>query len=233
MVLAGPAHAARHLRLFHGHVAGGGQGSRRESHPSSLAGVQLQPAPEPGSHASWGRCVLLQVPASFPKLKMEIKKSRRHPLGRPPTRSPLSVVKQEASSDEGEPGPLPGGPHPGLEPPSAARAPGHLHPGAALLPGHPLTGRSPWKQRPCLAFSAHTITRCDQAVWRLASPAHCHPRAPGEPTAPVLHPWLLDCPRPAHRSLLPTLRAGLAGPRAEASIPAAQCCHLCKGTPGP
>lgn len=33
---------------------------------------------------------------------MEIKKSRRHPLGRPPTRSPLSVVKQEASSDEGE-----------------------------------------------------------------------------------------------------------------------------------
>ncbi|KAM5190742.1 lysine-specific demethylase 4B isoform 3-T3 [Callospermophilus lateralis] len=42
----------------------------------------------------------VQVPASFPKLKMEIKKSRRHPLGRPPTRSPLSVVKQEASSDE-------------------------------------------------------------------------------------------------------------------------------------
>lgn len=31
---------------------------------------------------------------------MEIKKSRRHPLGKPPTRSPLSVVKQEASSDE-------------------------------------------------------------------------------------------------------------------------------------
>ncbi|KAJ7308440.1 hypothetical protein JRQ81_008988 [Phrynocephalus forsythii] len=34
---------------------------------------------------------------------MEIKKSRRHPLGKPPTRSPLSVVKQEASSDEGKP----------------------------------------------------------------------------------------------------------------------------------
>lgn len=33
---------------------------------------------------------------------MEIKKSRRHPLGKPPTRSPLSVVKQEASSDDGE-----------------------------------------------------------------------------------------------------------------------------------
>uniref|UniRef100_A0A287D9M5 [histone H3]-trimethyl-L-lysine(9) demethylase n=1 Tax=Ictidomys tridecemlineatus TaxID=43179 RepID=A0A287D9M5_ICTTR len=33
-------------------------------------------------------------------VQMEIKKSRRHPLGRPPTRSPLSVVKQEASSDE-------------------------------------------------------------------------------------------------------------------------------------
>uniref|UniRef100_A0A9L0IEP9 [histone H3]-trimethyl-L-lysine(9) demethylase n=1 Tax=Equus asinus TaxID=9793 RepID=A0A9L0IEP9_EQUAS len=34
------------------------------------------------------------------QLKMEVKKSRRHPLGKPPTRSPLSVVKQEASSDE-------------------------------------------------------------------------------------------------------------------------------------
>ncbi|XP_066889075.1 lysine-specific demethylase 4B isoform X2 [Kogia breviceps] len=42
----------------------------------------------------------VQAPSTFSKLKMEIKKSRRHPLGRPPTRSPLSVVKQEASSDE-------------------------------------------------------------------------------------------------------------------------------------
>ncbi|XP_057396618.1 lysine-specific demethylase 4B isoform X3 [Balaenoptera acutorostrata] len=47
----------------------------------------------------------VQAPSTFSKLKMEIKKSRRHPLGRPPTRSPLSVVKQEASSDEGERGP--------------------------------------------------------------------------------------------------------------------------------
>ncbi|KAF7236667.1 Lysine-specific demethylase 4B [Varanus komodoensis] len=42
----------------------------------------------------------LQTSSTFSKLKMEIKKSRRHPLGKPPTRSPLSVVKQEASSDE-------------------------------------------------------------------------------------------------------------------------------------
>lgn len=42
----------------------------------------------------------MQSPSAFSKLKMEIKKSRRHPLGKPPTRSPLSVVKQEASSDE-------------------------------------------------------------------------------------------------------------------------------------
>uniref|UniRef100_H0WN74 Lysine-specific demethylase 4B n=1 Tax=Otolemur garnettii TaxID=30611 RepID=H0WN74_OTOGA len=42
----------------------------------------------------------MQAPSTFSKLKVEIKKSRRHPLGRPPTRSPLSVVKQEASSDE-------------------------------------------------------------------------------------------------------------------------------------
>ncbi|XP_069818671.1 lysine-specific demethylase 4B-like isoform X2 [Dendropsophus ebraccatus] len=36
--------------------------------------------------------------ALFPEMK--IKKSRRHPLGRPPTRSPMSVVKQDVSSDE-------------------------------------------------------------------------------------------------------------------------------------
>uniref|UniRef100_A0A8C8RY36 Lysine-specific demethylase 4B n=1 Tax=Pelusios castaneus TaxID=367368 RepID=A0A8C8RY36_9SAUR len=42
----------------------------------------------------------LQTASAFSKMKMEIKKSRRHPLGKPPTRSPLSVVKQEASSDE-------------------------------------------------------------------------------------------------------------------------------------
>ncbi|XP_026336929.1 lysine-specific demethylase 4B isoform X3 [Ursus arctos] len=42
----------------------------------------------------------VQAPSAFSKLKMEIKKSRRHPLGKPPTRSPLTVVKQEASSDE-------------------------------------------------------------------------------------------------------------------------------------
>ncbi|XP_075401392.1 lysine-specific demethylase 4B isoform X2 [Tenrec ecaudatus] len=42
----------------------------------------------------------VQAPSTFSKLKMEVKRSRRHPLGKPPTRSPLSVVKQEASSDE-------------------------------------------------------------------------------------------------------------------------------------
>ncbi|KAM7024281.1 lysine-specific demethylase 4B isoform 1-T1 [Acridotheres tristis] len=41
-----------------------------------------------------------ETASAFSKMKMEIKKSRRHPLGKPPTRSPLSVVKQETSSDE-------------------------------------------------------------------------------------------------------------------------------------
>ncbi|KAK2542349.1 hypothetical protein Q9233_000441 [Columba guinea] len=41
-----------------------------------------------------------QTAAAFAKMKMKIKKSRRHPLGKPPARSPLSVVKQETSSDE-------------------------------------------------------------------------------------------------------------------------------------
>ncbi|RLV90963.1 hypothetical protein DV515_00014268 [Chloebia gouldiae] len=44
-----------------------------------------------------------EAASAFSKMKMEIKKSRRHPLGKPPTRSPLSVVKQETSSDEGNP----------------------------------------------------------------------------------------------------------------------------------
>ncbi|KAM6216707.1 lysine-specific demethylase 4B [Rhynchocyon petersi] len=53
-----------------------------------------------GHPESLARASDVQVPSTFSKLKMEIKKSRRHPLGKPPTRSPLSVVKQEASSDE-------------------------------------------------------------------------------------------------------------------------------------
>uniref|UniRef100_A0A8C8AQ88 Lysine-specific demethylase 4B n=1 Tax=Otus sunia TaxID=257818 RepID=A0A8C8AQ88_9STRI len=44
--------------------------------------------------------VATETASAFLKMKMEIKKSRRHPLGKPPTRSPLSVVKQETSSDE-------------------------------------------------------------------------------------------------------------------------------------
>lgn len=63
-------------------------------------------------HVHWGtgprtHKVLFQGTTPFSKLKVEIKKSRRHPLGRPPTRSPLSVVKQEASSDEGRCDPQP------------------------------------------------------------------------------------------------------------------------------
>uniref|UniRef100_A0A4W3K7F1 [histone H3]-trimethyl-L-lysine(9) demethylase n=1 Tax=Callorhinchus milii TaxID=7868 RepID=A0A4W3K7F1_CALMI len=42
----------------------------------------------------------IQFPLVYPKLKKEITKSRRHPFSKPPARSPLSVVKQEASSDE-------------------------------------------------------------------------------------------------------------------------------------
>ncbi|XP_056133986.1 lysine-specific demethylase 4B isoform X2 [Lampris incognitus] len=40
--------------------------------------------------------------ASYSKLKMPkaVKKSRRHPLSKPPKRSPLSIVKQEQTSDE-------------------------------------------------------------------------------------------------------------------------------------
>uniref|UniRef100_A0A803V8U5 Lysine-specific demethylase 4B n=1 Tax=Ficedula albicollis TaxID=59894 RepID=A0A803V8U5_FICAL len=53
-----------------------------------------------GAQAEQAPCAPSQAAAAFSKMKMEIKKSRRHPLGKPPTRSPLSVLKQETSSDE-------------------------------------------------------------------------------------------------------------------------------------
>ncbi|XP_032937921.1 lysine-specific demethylase 4B isoform X2 [Catharus ustulatus] len=54
---------------------------------------------EDGAEAEHGP-LTTEAASAFSKMKMEIKKSRRHPLGKPPTRSPLSVVKQETSSDE-------------------------------------------------------------------------------------------------------------------------------------
>ncbi|XP_029387112.1 lysine-specific demethylase 4B isoform X2 [Mus pahari] len=78
----------------------GTDGDREHSAHAQLA--QLAPmelGPEEEDQAQAGDS---QATTPFSKLKVEIKKSRRHPLGRPPTRSPLSVVKQEASSDEGE-----------------------------------------------------------------------------------------------------------------------------------
>ncbi|XP_072555812.1 lysine-specific demethylase 4B isoform X2 [Paramormyrops kingsleyae] len=49
------------------------------------------------------------IASSYTKMKMgmEVKKSRRHPFGKPPMRSPLSIVKQEPSSDEELHSPLP------------------------------------------------------------------------------------------------------------------------------
>ncbi|XP_045905600.1 lysine-specific demethylase 4B isoform X1 [Micropterus dolomieu] len=46
---------------------------------------------------------------SYSKMKMptEVKKSRRHPLSKPPMRSPLSIVKQEPTSDQELSSPMP------------------------------------------------------------------------------------------------------------------------------
>uniref|UniRef100_A0A8C1LHK7 Lysine-specific demethylase 4B n=1 Tax=Cyprinus carpio TaxID=7962 RepID=A0A8C1LHK7_CYPCA len=58
--------------------------------------------------AGWPLLLILETdfrqPSPFTKLKkkVEVKKSRRHPFSKPPMRSPHSIVKQEASSDEGE-----------------------------------------------------------------------------------------------------------------------------------
>lgn len=61
---------------------------------------QAAPMELAGPEETKARAGEAQAPSASPKLRVEIKRSRRHPLGRPPTRSPLSVVKQEASSDE-------------------------------------------------------------------------------------------------------------------------------------
>ncbi|NWH37270.1 KDM4B demethylase, partial [Chloropsis hardwickii] len=66
-----------------------GLGWREQGHGKEQDGAEAQRAELTAEAAS-----------AFSKMKMEIKKSRRHPLGKPPTRSPLSVVKQETSSDE-------------------------------------------------------------------------------------------------------------------------------------
>nr|XP_054105373.1 lysine-specific demethylase 4B isoform X2 [Callithrix jacchus] len=83
------------------HFAQKGPNWKEPASPMELTGPEDGGASSGTSRAeSKARAGEGQAPSTFSKLKMEIKKSRRHPLGRPPTRSPLSVVKQEASSDE-------------------------------------------------------------------------------------------------------------------------------------
>ncbi|XP_056270970.1 lysine-specific demethylase 4B [Pseudoliparis swirei] len=43
--------------------------------------------------------------ANFSEVKTEVKKSRRHPLSKPPMRSPLSILKQDPASDKELPSP--------------------------------------------------------------------------------------------------------------------------------
>ncbi|KAM8939760.1 lysine-specific demethylase 4B [Pelodytes ibericus] len=70
--------------------------TRKRQSWSEIESAGKQKEGELGASGSQGDKT--KVPSLFPK--MEIKKSRRHPLGRPPTRSPMSVVKQEVFSDE-------------------------------------------------------------------------------------------------------------------------------------
>ncbi|XP_045405141.1 lysine-specific demethylase 4B isoform X2 [Lemur catta] len=79
------------------HFSQKGPAWKEQASPMELAGPEDSGAGHSDTKARAGE---VQALPTFSKLKMEIKKSRRHPLGRPPTRSPLSVVKQEASSDE-------------------------------------------------------------------------------------------------------------------------------------
>uniref|UniRef100_A0A8C1FB68 Lysine-specific demethylase 4B n=1 Tax=Cyprinus carpio carpio TaxID=630221 RepID=A0A8C1FB68_CYPCA len=76
---------------------------KKPKHPDELSFQQVfeQFASTDIQNQSNGAAPGLQ-PNPFTKLKkkVEVKKSRRHPFSKPPMRSPHSIVKQEASSDE-------------------------------------------------------------------------------------------------------------------------------------
>uniref|UniRef100_A0A4W3JVA8 [histone H3]-trimethyl-L-lysine(9) demethylase n=1 Tax=Callorhinchus milii TaxID=7868 RepID=A0A4W3JVA8_CALMI len=69
-------------------------GWKEQEVSSEVAGMEEE------AKANFDVLAWFQFPLVYPKLKKEITKSRRHPFSKPPARSPLSVVKQEASSDE-------------------------------------------------------------------------------------------------------------------------------------
>uniref|UniRef100_A0AAX7V1V2 Lysine-specific demethylase 4B n=1 Tax=Astatotilapia calliptera TaxID=8154 RepID=A0AAX7V1V2_ASTCA len=74
--------------------------------PTELTSPELESWRE---HRVAQRANLLRRFATYPKRKIptEIKKSRRHPLSKPPTRSPLSIVKQDPASDKDMASPMP------------------------------------------------------------------------------------------------------------------------------
>ncbi|XP_042568218.1 lysine-specific demethylase 4B-like [Cyprinus carpio] len=78
---------------------------KKPKHPDELSFQQVfeQFASTDIQNQSNGAAPGLQ-PNPFTKLKkkVEVKKSRRHPFSKPPMRSPHSIVKQVASSDEGK-----------------------------------------------------------------------------------------------------------------------------------
>ncbi|KAF4097361.1 hypothetical protein G5714_021369 [Onychostoma macrolepis] len=74
---------------------------KKPKHPDELSFQQVFEQFASSDIESNGAAPGLQ-PSPFTKLKkkVEVKKSRRHPFSKPPMRSPHSIVKQEASSDE-------------------------------------------------------------------------------------------------------------------------------------
>ncbi|XP_016101550.1 lysine-specific demethylase 4B-like [Sinocyclocheilus grahami] len=74
---------------------------KKPKHPDELSFQQVFEHFASSDIESNGAAPGLQ-PSPFTKLKkkVEVKKSRRHPFSKPPMRSPHSIVKQEASSDE-------------------------------------------------------------------------------------------------------------------------------------
>uniref|UniRef100_A0AAQ4P003 Lysine-specific demethylase 4B n=1 Tax=Gasterosteus aculeatus aculeatus TaxID=481459 RepID=A0AAQ4P003_GASAC len=81
----------------------------REERLAKEAIMTLEAMEREEQEAAEAAARVAEAPAAFSKVKMptEVKKSRRHPLSKPPMRSPLSILKQDPTSDKELSSPMP------------------------------------------------------------------------------------------------------------------------------
>ncbi|XP_061094883.1 lysine-specific demethylase 4B isoform X4 [Conger conger] len=194
----------------------------------SVADQESSDTELPAEGATEKRGIQANSPYSPLKKRVEVKKSRRHPISRPPMRSPLSIVKQEASSDEAEGD---------MEDEVKQTAECHLWQNrspnflaerrfnAAVAPMEPYCAI-------CTLFSPYTQT----SISRLSSPVSPRETPPSRRTPPsVLCPAAAVAPAPSSRRCAsargrrtpsprpPTPTLGTTAPACSSPVPAAAC----------